>query len=43
MILVDTAVWVDHLRNGNDALSGLLVKDEVVCHPMVIGELAYDS
>jgi hypothetical protein len=31
------------LRNGNDALSGLLVKDEVVCHPMVIGELAYDS
>ena len=40
MILVDTSVWVDHLRNGNDALSVLLVKDEVVCHPMVIGELA---
>ena len=40
MILVDTSVWVDHLRNGNDALSERLLKDEVVCHPMVIGELA---
>ena len=40
MILVDTSVWVDHLRNGNDALSELLLKDEVACHPMVVGELA---
>lgn len=40
MTLVDTSVWVDHLRNGNDALSELLLKDEVVRHPMVIGELA---
>ena len=40
MILVDTAVWVDHLRNGNDTLAELLLKDEVACHPMVIGELA---
>ena len=40
MILVDTSVWVDHLRNGNDALSERLLKDEVACHPMVIGELA---
>ena len=40
MILVDTSVWVDHLRNGNDTLADLLLKDEVACHPMVIGELA---
>lgn len=40
MILVDTSVWVDHLRNGNDALAELLLKDEVACHAMVIGELA---
>ena len=40
MILVDTSVWVDHLRNGNDTLSELLLKDEVACHPLVIGELA---
>ena len=40
MTLVDTSVWVDHLRNGNDALAELLLRDEVACHPMVIGELA---
>ncbi|HPC58272.1 MAG TPA: PIN domain-containing protein [Kiritimatiellia bacterium] len=40
MILVDTSVWVDHLRNGNDALSERLLKNEVSCHPMIIGELA---
>ena len=40
MKLVDTSVWVDHLRNGNEVLRELLLKDEVACHPMVIGELA---
>lgn len=40
MILVDTSVWIDHLRNGNEALSDLLHEGEVVCHPLVIGELA---
>lgn len=40
MTLVDTSVWVDHLRNGNDALTELLLMDKVACHPMVIGELA---
>ena len=39
-MLVDTSVWVDHLRNGNDALAELLLRGEVACHPMVIGELA---
>ena len=40
MILVDTSVWIDHLRNGNEGLSELLLNDEVACHPMIIGELA---
>ena len=40
MMLVDTSVWVDHLRNGNDDLRELLLKNEVACHSMVIGELA---
>lgn len=39
-MLVDTSLWIDHLRNGNDALADLLLRDEVACHPMVIGELA---
>ncbi len=40
MILVDTSVWIDHLRNGSDALGDLLNEGEVACHPLVIGELA---
>lgn len=40
MILVDTSVWVEHLRRGDSTLSSLLVDGGVVCHPFVIGELA---
>ena len=40
MILVDTSVWVDHLRKGSRELSALLNDGRVVCHPYVIGELA---
>jgi len=40
VILVDTSVWVDHLRRGDDKLTELLRADEVACHPFVIGELA---
>lgn len=39
-MLVDTSVWIDHLRRGNAALAGQLVEGEVWCHPFVIGELA---
>ena len=40
MILVDTSVWVDHLRTGNVVLSQLLERNRVVMHAMVLGELA---
>ena len=40
MILVDTSVWVDHLRRRDDALAALLEAGEVVCHPFIVGELA---
>lgn len=40
MTLVDTSVWIDHLRSGNDRLSRLLEEGQVLCHPFVIGELA---
>ena len=49
MILVDTSVWVDHLRVGDEALSRLhegqsgfpeRTKGQVFVHPFVIGELA---
>ena len=40
MILVDTSVWVDHLRNGSPRLAALLGEDQVLGHPFVLGELA---
>lgn len=40
MILVDTSVWVEHLRAGNASLQALLRDDQVLCHPFVLGELA---
>jgi len=38
--LVDTSVWVDHLRRGNDALAQRLRHGQVWVHPFVIGEVA---
>lgn len=40
MILVDTSVWIDHLRKGERELARLLNEGVVLCHPFVIGELA---
>ena len=40
MILVDTSVWVDHLRTGHSGLAGLLDDNLVLGHPWVTGELA---
>ncbi len=43
MILVDTSVWIDHLRGRDRALAAPLLDGRVVCHPFVIGELAVGS
>lgn len=40
MVLVDTSIWISHLTKGNTRLKALLGNSEVVCHPLVIGELA---
>ncbi len=40
MILVDTSVWIDHLRTGDPGLTVLLNEAQVLAHPWVIGELA---
>jgi predicted nucleic acid-binding protein len=40
VILVDTSVWVDHLRVGDERLIALLNEGEVLGHPFVTGELA---
>lgn len=43
MILVDTSVWVDHLRRGDARLSTLLETARVLAHPFVVGEIACGS
>ena len=40
MILVDTFVWIDHLRQGDEGLNRLLNESRVLMHPFVLGELA---
>ncbi len=40
MVLIDTVVWIDHLQSNDEHLSMLLEKEQVLMHPMVIGELA---
>jgi predicted nucleic acid-binding protein len=40
VILVDTSVWIDHFRTGDQALMHELEEGEVLTHPFVIGELA---
>ena len=39
-VLVDTSVWVDHFRQRNEALAGLLELDQVLTHPLIVGEIA---
>lgn len=39
-VLIDTSVWIDHFRKGNDVLVKLIELDHALTHPMVIGEMA---
>jgi hypothetical protein len=40
MILVDSSIWIRHLRQNDEALATLLEAGLVVTHPFVVGELA---
>jgi predicted nucleic acid-binding protein len=40
MVLVDTSIWITHLREGSRQLEKLLMDAEVMCHPFIIGEIA---
>lgn len=40
MILVDTSIWIDHLRTRDEQLTQLLEAGQVLAHPFVTGELA---
>jgi predicted nucleic acid-binding protein len=40
MVIVDTSIWVTHLRQGSRQLGKLLMDAEVMCHPFIIRELS---
>ena len=40
MVLADASVWVSHLRDGNAELADLLHNGRVLCHPLIVGDLA---
>jgi predicted nucleic acid-binding protein len=40
LILVDTSVWINHLRYGDTTLINLLNAGQIYVHPFVMGELA---
>ena len=39
-VLVDTSLWVGHFRRANPILQSLLAMDQVLCHPLIVLELA---
>ena len=39
-VLVDTSIWIDHLREKDEQLISLLKQNQVLMHPMIRGELA---
>ena len=39
-VLVDTSLWVGHFRRANPVLKSLLAMDQVLCHPLIVLELA---
>ncbi len=43
MILVDTSIWIDHMRLADPRLDALLRQGLVLTHPLVVGELAMGS
>jgi len=40
LVLADTSVWVAHFRSANPALQSLVEMDQVLCHPLVLLEIA---
>lgn len=42
-LLVDTSVWVDHLRKDDPLLVEALVDNRVAMHPHILGEISLGS
>jgi predicted nucleic acid-binding protein len=40
LVLADTSVWVAHFRLPNPVLQSLVATDQILCHPLIVIELA---
>ena len=43
MILADTSVWVDHLRNRNPQMEHYLARGQILMHPFIVAEISLGS
>lgn len=43
MILADTSVWIDHLRNSNPRMQSFLEAAQITMHPFIVAEIALGS
>ncbi|MBW9052957.1 type II toxin-antitoxin system VapC family toxin [Rhizobium mesosinicum] len=43
MIILDTSVWIDHLRKREEEVEFLLKRQQILVHPFVLGEIALGS
>lgn len=39
-VLEDTSIWVAHFRHPNALLQSLLTADRILCHPLIVLEVA---
>ncbi|MCV9998104.1 VapC toxin family PIN domain ribonuclease [Pararhizobium sp. YC-54] len=40
MVLIDTSIWIDHLRLNEPEVTDLLLQRRLLMHPYIIGEIA---
>jgi predicted nucleic acid-binding protein len=43
VILADTSIWVDHLRNRNPEMEKYLGRGQILMHPFIVAELSLGS
>lgn len=43
MIVVDSSIWIDHIRSPEPRLDALLMREHALMHPHALGEIALGS
>ena len=43
MILADTSIWIDHLRNRDPEMEKYLGRGQIAMHPFIVAEIALGS